>query len=127
MSADHPPPQRRRRPASVYASGTDPDPRFTFANERTFLAWIRTALALLAAGVALEALDIPDARTPRTVLVVALAALGVLSAGSAYFRWARAERALRENRPLPAPALAPLISFGIVVIAAAAVALIIAE
>lgn len=30
----------------------EPDYRFTLANERTFLAWIRTALALLAGGVA---------------------------------------------------------------------------
>lgn len=27
--------------------GRDPDYRFSLANERTFLAWIRTALALL--------------------------------------------------------------------------------
>jgi putative membrane protein len=34
--------------------GTEPDYRFTLANERTFLAWIRTALALLAGGVLLH-------------------------------------------------------------------------
>src|ERR1700735_1399686 len=33
------------------AAGTEPDPRFTFANERTFLAWSRTALALVVAGL----------------------------------------------------------------------------
>ena len=38
------------------STGSEPDPRITFANERTFLAWIRTSLALIAAGVALEAL-----------------------------------------------------------------------
>ena len=36
----------RRFPARVYRAGTEPDPRFTLANERTFLAWIRTSLAL---------------------------------------------------------------------------------
>ena len=45
----------RRWPRQVYAVGTEPDPRFTFANERTFLAWIRTALGFLAAGVAIAA------------------------------------------------------------------------
>ena len=40
--------------ARLHAEGTEPDPRFTCANERTFLAWIRTALAVIAAGVALE-------------------------------------------------------------------------
>ena len=45
----------RRWPRQVYAVGNEPDPRFTFANERTFLAWIRTALGFLAAGVAIAA------------------------------------------------------------------------
>ena len=51
------PPQHRDRrwPRRVYAAGSEPDPRFTFANERTFLAWIRTGLGFLAAGVAIAA------------------------------------------------------------------------
>ena len=49
----------RRWPRSVYGVGSEPDPRFTFANERTFLAWIRTSLALLACGIALEAVALP--------------------------------------------------------------------
>ncbi|NLT31088.1 MAG: DUF202 domain-containing protein, partial [Propionibacterium sp.] len=36
---------RERFPKSVYSTGTEPDPRFTLANERTYLAWIRTSLA----------------------------------------------------------------------------------
>ena len=43
-----------RRPRRVYVSGTDPDPRFSLANERTFLAWVRTALALVAGAVAVQ-------------------------------------------------------------------------
>jgi putative membrane protein len=105
----------KRWPRSVYDVGDDPDPRFTLANERTFLAWIRTALGLMAAAVALEALDVPSATGPRVTLVVLLSALGSLTSGSAYIRWARAERALRESKPLPAPALAPLLTFGLVV------------
>ena len=50
---------RSRFPAAVFSVGTDPDPRFSLANERTYLAWIRTSLALLAAGEGLEALDLP--------------------------------------------------------------------
>lgn len=45
----------KRWPTSLYEIGEEPDPRFSFANERTFLAWIRTALALLAAAVAVDA------------------------------------------------------------------------
>ncbi|TDE10399.1 YidH family protein [Jiangella asiatica] len=107
----------RRWPRSVYAAGREPDPRFTFANERTFLAWIRTALALLAAGIALEALEIPDQRVLRLTLVVALALLGAVSSVLAFFRWAQAEKALRESRPLPSPALAPVLAFGLAVAA----------
>lgn len=48
-----------RFPQSVYGQGEEPDARFSLANERTFLAWIRTSLALIAGGVALEAFDLP--------------------------------------------------------------------
>jgi putative membrane protein len=41
----------QRKPASVYGQDDEPDPRFSLANERTALAWMRTALALVAAGV----------------------------------------------------------------------------
>lgn len=47
----------RRWPTKLYSVGSDPDPRFSLANERTLLAWIRTSLAFLALGVALDALD----------------------------------------------------------------------
>ena len=56
MTEPSPPPEDRRWPRRVYDHGEDPDPRFSFANERTFLAWIRTGLGFLAAGVAVAAL-----------------------------------------------------------------------
>jgi putative membrane protein len=34
----------RRLHPSLHEVGSEPDPRFTFANERTFLAWARTGL-----------------------------------------------------------------------------------
>ncbi|HET8988949.1 MAG TPA: DUF202 domain-containing protein, partial [Humibacillus sp.] len=51
--------EARRFPRSVYEHGEDPDPRFSLANERTFLAWVRTSLAFVAAGLAVEALELP--------------------------------------------------------------------
>lgn len=96
-------PADRRFPRSVYGVGSEPDPRFTLANERTFLAWIRTALALTAGGVALEALGLglhPQFRLAAAVLLV-LAGIG--TSAQAWVGWPRTERALRLARPLPAP------------------------
>jgi putative membrane protein len=97
----------------VYREGIEPDPRFTFANERTFLAWIRTSLALVAAGVAVEAFVGGLGDSTRKPLAAALVGLGVATSVTAYGRWMAAERALRQNRPLPAPVLAPLLGYGV--------------
>lgn len=99
-----------RRPESVYGVGSDPDPRFSLANERTALAWVRTGLALVAGGVALTSLA-AFADLPALLDVVAAVAClaGAAIAVNALATWRRAERALRLRRPLPAPtALVPL-------------------
>jgi putative membrane protein len=101
----------------VYGEGNDPDARFTLANERTFLAWTRTALALLAAGVAFDALDAAPSARVETWVTVLLVALGLVCAVGAWFRWARAERALRLEEPLPALHLAGVLAGGIAVVA----------
>src|ERR1700710_2017578 len=82
--------------------GKEPDYRFTLANERTFLAWIRTALALIAAAVAVVQLLPPfSIRGGRGVLGAVLAVTGLAVAATAYFRWAANERAMRHKAPLP--------------------------
>lgn len=93
-----------RWPQWVYGEGDEPDYRFTFANERTYLAWVRTALALLAASVAVDAfpLGIPD--LVQQALSVVLAVAGVASVVLGWIHWARSERAIRRRRPLPANA-----------------------
>ena len=85
------------------AEGTAPDYRFSLANERTFLAWIRTALALVGGGLAVAGF-LPPLWIPhlREVLSVALMLLGAAIAVRAIDHWARAERAMRLGRPLPA-------------------------
>ncbi|MBB3041325.1 MULTISPECIES: YidH family protein [Nocardioides] len=100
----------RRRPHWVYDAGEEPDPRFTLANERTFLAWVRTALAMLAGGVALHALGLPDNDGVRGLLAVALVLLGALVTVLAMVRWARVERSMRTRTPLPAFNLGILIT-----------------
>ena len=87
----------RRWPRSVYGQGDEPDVRFSFANERTFLAWIRTGLGLLTAGVAIVALAsvAPSLSLEAHIASVILLVTGVLCAANAFWRWARYERALR--------------------------------
>ena len=104
-----------RFPRSVYGRGGEPDPRFSLANERTFLAWVRTSLALLAAGVALEALAVPISPGFRLASAIVFVALGLLAAVQAWIGWMRTERALRENRALPAPSSGLVIIVGVVV------------
>lgn len=108
----------RRFPARVYEAGTEPDARFSLANERTYLAWIRTSLALLAAGVALTAVDLPIARPFEMGASLIFMALGALAPVQAWLGWARTERALRERRPLPGSLLAAPIGVGTFVAAA---------
>ena len=99
--------------------GRDPDYRFSLANERTFLAWIRTALALLAGGVILEQLA---TRLGPPGLVVAIAtALATLSAvlcGLAYVRWRDNEIAMRHSRALSAPVAIPVVSAALLLVSA---------
>lgn len=84
-----------------------PDPRFTMANERTFLAWNRTALALVAAGLAVEQF-LETGRVARLALAIPLIVLGAIVAGSSYSRWRANETALERGDPLP-PSRMPLL------------------
>jgi putative membrane protein len=106
-----------RQPRWVYGEGEEPDPRFSLANERTFLAWVRTALAMLAGGIALHALEVPSTHWLRTLLVVALIGLGGLICVFALVRWARVERAIRLRQPLPAFGLGVVMTLALAVIA----------
>jgi putative membrane protein len=102
----------------LLAEGSDPDPRFTLANERTFLAWIRTALAVIAGGVGV-ALTGDMLPTPlRHALAIAFSASGAFIAAMAFRRWLRTERALRRSETLPPPTLAPIMSYGLALAAA---------
>jgi putative membrane protein len=108
--------QDARRPRSVYGVGEEPDPRFSMANERTALAWVRTSLAFVAGGVGLTSVA-RLAGLSRFLDVVAgvLCALGAVLAVSAVLGWQRRERAMRLDLPLPAPAALPWLAAGVTV------------
>jgi putative membrane protein len=108
----------------VYAVGSRPDPRFSLANERTFLAWIRTSLALLAGGVALDAVDLDGPRGLQTAVAVALVVTGLLGAAISWVRWAATERAMRLHEPLPGTVALAVLAVVMMVVAAALVVLL---
>jgi putative membrane protein len=106
------------------AADSEPDVRFTFANERTFLAWNRTALALIATGVAATQL-LPkfDVEFGRRLLGLPLIALGAVLAVTSYRYWQQNQRALRRGEPLPRSPMPLVLSIGIGVVAVIAVIL----
>ena len=101
-------------PSDPRSVGEDPDYRFTLANERTFLAWVRTALALAAGG--LGAVVILDDFTGAEVLGIALLVLSFVTAATAYRRWALNERAMRLDEPLPPSRLPMMMAIGVAVV-----------
>jgi putative membrane protein len=99
--------------------GEDPDYRFSLANERTFLAWIRTALALLAGGVLLD--QFSTRLQPRSVVLAIAIGLCLLASAlcaMAYRRWRTNEIAMRHGHRLPSTLSLPLLALSALVIGA---------
>jgi putative membrane protein len=100
------------------------DPRYSLANERTFLAWVRTSLAFVAFGIAIPAVmrDVWSLTAIKVWAAALLLAAAGLAAG-ATIRWRRVERAVRRGEPVPASYLAPvllavvLLAIGVAVVA----------
>lgn len=102
----------------------EPDVRFTYANERTFLAWNRTALALIATGVAAtQLLPALDSNWGQWTIGVPLIVLGAVLSITSFRHWRANERAMRFNQPLPPSNIPLLLAIGIAVIAGIAVLL----
>jgi putative membrane protein len=106
-----------RRERRLEQTGSDPDPRFTFANERTFLAWNRTALALIAAGLAAAQFLKFNLHGLRLIIAVPLIVLGAALALASYLHWEDSERAMRLRQPLRYSWMPRVLTGGIVVIA----------
>lgn len=100
---DHPEaiPRTRRRPHRVYGVGRDPEPRDSLANERTFLAWVRTSLALVAGAVAVSSPALEFSLTARLLLSLGLVLVAGVALGVGWHRWTRTEIAMRTGGTPP--------------------------
>jgi putative membrane protein len=133
QTADTPPPSRAGEPGRklpggwlrfiqrpeqrLEQTGNEPDPRFTFANERTFLAWNRTALALIAAGLAAAQFLHFNLRGLRLIIAIPLIVLGAVLALASYAHWQDSERAMRLGEPVRYSWMPRVLTAGIAVIA----------
>lgn len=109
-------------PMTPDAAGHDheiePDVRFTYANERTFLAWNRTALAIIATGVVVVGI-LPkfDVDFGRRILGIPMILLGAFLSWRSLGEWRDNEDAMRHERPLPRSNLPRILTIGVVVVA----------
>lgn len=94
---------------------TEPDARYTFANERTFLAWTRTALAFILAGLGIVQLLPPFPGVPwgRHLLGIPLIALGAVITVAGYWQWTSNQQALRRGEPVRPSAMPRLLAAAI--------------
>ena len=111
-------PQWHHRAVADQPPTGEPDYRFTYANERTFLAWVRTSVALIGVGVAatqfLPPLDVPGG---RRAVGTAFIVLGAVLCVVARRQWSANDRAMRSGAALPRSVLVPVATVGVVVIA----------
>ncbi|MFI9627910.1 YidH family protein [Streptomyces sp. NPDC052042] len=108
-------------PQHVREEGETPDYRFSLANERTFLAWLRTALALIGGGFAVDQFLPSLAWGARAGLALALLASGVLCTLRAINHWVRCEQAMRRGEDLPVSRFPTLLGLTVTVVAVAMV------
>ena len=118
MNSEPEPNQDSAASTSESSGEIEPDVRFTYANERTFLAWNRTALALIATGVVvvgvLPKLEIDYG---RRVLAIPMILLGAYMSFASLREWNANENAMRHELPLPRSGLPRMLTVGVVVVA----------
>ena len=114
--------QEAKAEGGAPAPDQEPDVRFTYANERTFLAWNRTALALIATGVAATQL-LPKLHVSwgRRLLGLPLIGLGAIVAAESFRHWKANDRAMRRRQPLPRSYMPIVLAAGICAVAVIAV------
>jgi putative membrane protein len=117
----------RRRPR-WQDEGEEPDYRFTLANERTFLAWVRTSLSLMAGSIAVVQLLPPfKIAGARSLLGILLALIGIGTSLFAYARWTANERAMRMSHRLAYSVALPLLTAAMGLVGVVILVLVIVE
>jgi len=102
-----------------------PDTQAELANERTYLAWLRTGLALVAVGVGAErVLPAEGIIWARQLVGVTLILAGIVTAALARRRWRDVDRALRAGRPIPHAVLGYMVATVIVLTGLATIVLL---
>lgn len=91
----------RRHPRGVFDQGNDPDTRFSLANERTYLAWTRTSIALVAGAIAVHSPFLALSQAAALGLSIWLLILAVVCVQQGWYRWRRVELALRTGQLMP--------------------------
>jgi putative membrane protein len=119
---------RLRGGPPLHDVGEEPDVRFTYANERTFLAWSRTSLALVVTGIAAtQLLPELDIQGSRRLIGIPLIVLGGVLALVSYRHWYANERAMRLRQQLPPSYMTAVLAVGIAITAVIATAVAIVE
>jgi len=105
-----------------------PDVQLSFANERTFLAWERTALGLITAGLAITQL-LPSFDFPggRRLIGLPLIGLGMVIGAVSYWEWRRNQDAIRDDRALTQSRLPLVVAIVVSVVALFGFILVIVE
>ena len=106
----------------------EPDYRFSLANERTLLAWVRTALALDVAGLGVVRFAPPlGGAAGRAVIGGFLVLLGAVTAWSGYRRFLATDRAIRAGDALPAHAAPRILAAALAAISLVVLALLVID
>ena len=106
----------------------EPDYRFSLANERTLLAWVRTALALDVAGLGVVRFAPPLGGTGgRATIGGILVVIGTITAWSGHRRFLATDRAMRAGGPIPAHAAPRILAAALAGISLAVLALLAAD
>ena len=97
---------------------SEPDYRYTLANERTYLAWVRTGLALIAGGVAIRIFLSEVGQSGWLgAAAVGFTALGGVLMVTSYRHWQHVQGAISRGDPLPTQRGPLILTTGMVLLA----------